>query len=156
MNSKNFGLAMTSLLSAPLSARPSDRTQSDNANAPVFVWREVARRDAFTTEMLKNTKYKVNLYVFAGYVDKRGKERKREKKKTEKQGRLSKVQRERVELQRTWKNSLFLDTENEETNEMYKCWTGVLSQFGFWSKYFRRTKRWIFPLEVKRFAHLTL
>ena len=45
--------------------------------------------------IIKNTKYKVNLYVFVGYVDKRGKERKREKKKTEKRGRLSKVQRER-------------------------------------------------------------
>ena len=102
MNAKNFGLVMTSLLSAPLSLRTlSVRTQSHNANAPVFVWREVAWRDAFTTEMLKNTKYKVNLYVFVGYVDKSGKERKREKKKTKKQGRLSKVQRERVELQRT-------------------------------------------------------
>ena len=74
---------------------PSVRTQSHNADAPVFVWREVAWRDAFTTEMLKNTKYKVNLYVFVGYVDKRGKERKREKKKTEKRGQLSKAQRER-------------------------------------------------------------
>ena len=45
--------------------------------------------------IIKNTKYKVNLYVFVGYVDKRGKERKREKNKTEKRGRLSKVQRER-------------------------------------------------------------
>ena len=105
MNAKNFGLVMTSLLSAPLSvrppARPSFRMQSHNANAPVFVWREVAWRDGFTTEMLKNTKYKANLYVFVGYVDKRGKERKREKKKTEKQGRLSEVQRERLELQTT-------------------------------------------------------
>ena len=99
MNAKNFGLVMTSLVH-PYD-RPPVRTQSHNANAPVFVWREVAWRDAFTTEMLKNTKYKVNLYVFVGYVDKRGKERKKEKKKTEKQGRLSKVQRERVELQRT-------------------------------------------------------
>ena len=61
----------------------------------MFVWREVAWRDAFTTEMLNNTKYKVNLCVFVVYVDKRGKERKREKMKTEKRGRLSKVQRER-------------------------------------------------------------
>ena len=61
----------------------------------MFVWREFAWRDAFTTEMLKNTKYKVNLYVFVGYVDKPEKERKREKKETEKRGRLSKVQRER-------------------------------------------------------------
>ena len=45
--------------------------------------------------MIGNTKYKVNLYFFVGYVDKRGKRRKREKKKTEKRGRLSKVQRER-------------------------------------------------------------
>ena len=77
------------------SDRPPVRTQSHNANAPVFVRREVAWRDAFTTEMLKNTKYKVNLYFFVGYVDKRGKKRKKEKKKTEKPGRLSKVQRER-------------------------------------------------------------
>ena len=34
--------------------------------------------------MLKNTKYKVNLNVFAGYVDKRRKKRKREKKKKKK------------------------------------------------------------------------
>ena len=84
MNAKNFGLVMTSLLSAPLSARPSVRTQSHNANAPVFVWREVAWRDGFTAEML-----------FVGYVEKCGKEKKKEKKKTEKRGRLSKVQRER-------------------------------------------------------------
>ena len=45
--------------------------------------------------MLKKTKDKVNLYVFVGYVEKRGKKRKREKKKTGKRGRLSKVQRER-------------------------------------------------------------
>ena len=56
---------------------PSVRTQSHNAYAPVFVWREVAWRDVFTTEMLKNRKCKVNLYVFVGYVDKGGKERKR-------------------------------------------------------------------------------
>ena len=99
MNAKNFDLVMTSLVH-PYNHTPV-RTQSHNANVPVFVWREVAWRDAFTTEMQKNTKYKVNLYVFVGYVDKRGKERKRVKKKTEKQGRLSKVQRERVELQRT-------------------------------------------------------
>ena len=73
------------------SVHPTVRTQSHNANAPLFVWWEVAWRGAFTTEMLKNTKYKVNLYVFVGYVDKRGKKRKREKKKTEKQGLLSKV-----------------------------------------------------------------
>ena len=60
------------------------RTQSHNANAPVFVWREVAWRGAFTTEMLKNTKYKVNLYVFVGYIDKGEKKRKREKKITKK------------------------------------------------------------------------
>ena len=42
------------------SVRPTVRTQSHNADAPVFVWREVAWRDAFTTEMLMNTKYKVN------------------------------------------------------------------------------------------------
>ena len=60
------------------SVRPSVR------NPSTFVWREVAWRDAFTTEMLKNTKCKVNLHVFVGYVDKRGKKRKRGKKKTEK------------------------------------------------------------------------
>lgn len=43
------------------SVRPTVLTQSHSANAPVFVWREVAWREAFTTEMLKNTKYKVNL-----------------------------------------------------------------------------------------------
>ena len=80
MIAKNFGLVMKSLLSV----RPSVRTQSLNASAPVLVWREVAWRDAFTTEMLKNTKYKVNLYAFVGYVDKRGKKKKREKRKTEK------------------------------------------------------------------------
>ena len=69
--------------------------QSHNANAPVSAWREVAWGDAFTTEMLKNTKCKVNLYVFVGYVTKRGKKRKREKKKTEKRRRLCNVQRER-------------------------------------------------------------
>ena len=90
MNAKNFGLFMTSLV-RPYTVRPSVRTQSHNANAPMFVSREVAWRDAFTTEMLKNTECKVNLYVFVGYVDKRGKERKREKKKTEKRRRLSKV-----------------------------------------------------------------
>ena len=47
-----------------------------------------------TTEMLKNAKYKVNLYVSVGYVDKRERKRKREKKKTKKWRQLSKVQRE--------------------------------------------------------------
>ena len=83
MIAKKFDLVMTSLLSV----RPSVRTQSLNANAPVFVWWEVAWQDAFTTEMLKNTKYKENLDVFVGYVDKRGKKRNREKKKTEKRRR---------------------------------------------------------------------
>ena len=64
MKAKNFGLVMTTLVH-PYD-RPSDRTQSHNANAPVFVRREVAWRGAFTTEMIKNTKYKVNLYVFVG------------------------------------------------------------------------------------------
>ena len=64
------------------SVRPTARTQSHNANAPAFVWREVA----FTAEMLKNTKYKVNLCVFAGYVkltnaERRERERKRKQKK---------------------------------------------------------------------------
>ena len=95
---------MTSLLSAPLSVR----TQSHNANAPVFLWREDAccchprlfggklhGEMRLQHKMVKNSKYKVNFYVFVGYVEKRGKKRKREKKKTEKRGRLSKVQRER-------------------------------------------------------------
>ena len=56
---------------------------------------EIVWQDAFTTEMLKNKKHKDNLYVFVGYVDKRGKKRKREKKKTKKRRRLSKVQRGR-------------------------------------------------------------
>ena len=86
-----FGYDVT----CPSVHRTPVRKQSHNANAPVFVWREVAWRDVFTTEMLKNKKCKVNLYVFVGYVDKRAKERKREKKKTEKRRRLSKVQRER-------------------------------------------------------------
>ena len=43
MNAKNFGLVMTSLLSI----QPYVLTQSHNANGPVFVWRAVARRDAF-------------------------------------------------------------------------------------------------------------
>ena len=45
---------------------------------------EIVWQDAFTTEMLKNKKQKDNLYVFVGYVDKRGQKRKREKKKTKK------------------------------------------------------------------------
>ena len=71
--------------------------QSHNANAPVFVWREVAWRDAFVTEMLKDTKCKINLYVFVGYmcVGTRGKKRKREKEKTKKRRRLRQVQGER-------------------------------------------------------------
>ena len=56
---------------------------------------EMRLQQLFTTEMLKKAQYKVNLYVFVGYVDKRGKKRKREKKKSEKRGRLSKVQLEK-------------------------------------------------------------
>ena len=53
-------------------------------------------RDAFTTEILKNTKYKVNLYVLVGYVDKRGRRRKRKREKeNKKRRRLRKVQRKR-------------------------------------------------------------
>ena len=67
--------------------------QSHNANAPVFVRREVAQRDAFKKQ--QNTKeHKIQsqyLYVFVGYVDKRGKKRKRERKKIKKR----KVQREK-------------------------------------------------------------
>ena len=77
-----FGFDVTSL-------HPTVRTQSHNANAPAFVWREVAWRDAFTTGMLKNTKY--NIKVFVGCVYKRRKKSKREKKKTKKRRRLSKV-----------------------------------------------------------------
>ena len=51
---KWFGYDITSV-------RPTVLTQSHNANAPVFVWREVACREAFTTEKIKNTNYKVNL-----------------------------------------------------------------------------------------------
>ena len=47
---------------------------------------EIVWQDAFTTGMLKNKKHKDNLYVFVGYVDKRGKKRKREKKKKKKSG----------------------------------------------------------------------
>ena len=65
MNERKFGFVMTSL---------SVRTQSHNANAPVVFWREVAWRYAFTTEVLKNTKYKINLFAFVGYVDKTWKE----------------------------------------------------------------------------------
>ena len=79
MNTKNFGLVMTSFPSA----RPSVRNPT-MLMRPCFVWREVAWRDEFTTEMLKNTKYKVNLYVF---VDKRRKKRKREKKEKKKKRR---------------------------------------------------------------------
>ena len=67
-NAKNFGLVMVSL---PF-VRPSVRTQSDNAN----------RRYLFGGKFrgqLKNTKYKLNLYVFVRYVDKRGKKRLNEK-----------------------------------------------------------------------------
>ena len=38
--------------------------------------------------------YKVNLYVLFGYVEKRGKKRRRAKKKTKKWRRLNKIQRE--------------------------------------------------------------
>ena len=44
----------------------------------------MARRDAFTTDMIKDKKCKGNLYVFVEYIDKRGKERKREKKRKQK------------------------------------------------------------------------
>ena len=79
MNAKNFGLAMTSLPSIRPPARTYVRTQSKKTNVPEFVWREVAWQNAFTTEMLMNTKYKVNLYVFVGYVDKHEKKRRRQK-----------------------------------------------------------------------------
>ena len=46
---KKFGLVMTSLVH-PYDCPPV-RTQSHNANVPVFVWREVAWRDAFTKEV---------------------------------------------------------------------------------------------------------
>ena len=96
MNAKNFALVMTSLLSVrPSSARTYVRTQSHNTNAPVFVWREVAWRDAFTTKILTNTKNKVNLYVFSGDILQTWKEEKEREKEIKKRRRLSKVQRER-------------------------------------------------------------
>ena len=96
MNAKNFGLVRTSLPSVrPSPAHTYIRTQSHNANVPVFIWREVAWRDAFTTEMLKNTKCKVSLYVFAEYVLQMWKEEKEREKENKKRRRLSKVQRER-------------------------------------------------------------
>ena len=75
-----------------ISVRPSVLSHSHNAYAPVFVRREVAWR---APKILKNSKYKVNLYVFVGYIDKHGKKRKRERTKTKTRRRLSKVQRER-------------------------------------------------------------
>ena len=81
MNAKNFGLVMTSLLSV----RPSVRNPIMLMRLCLFGGKlhgEIVWQDALTTEMLKNQKHKNNLYVFVGYVDKRGKKRKREKKKT--------------------------------------------------------------------------
>ena len=80
MNARNFGLDMTSFLSI----RPSVRNPTMLMRPCLFGGKlhgEIVWQDAFTTEMLKNKKHKDNLYVFIGYVDKRGKKRKREKKK---------------------------------------------------------------------------
>ena len=99
MNAKNFGLVMTSLLSVHTPyVRPSVRNSTMLMRLCLFGGKlhgEIVWQGAFTTEMLKNKKHKDNLYVFVGYVDKRGKKRKREKKKTKKRRRLSKVQRGR-------------------------------------------------------------
>ena len=57
--------------------------------------------------------YKVNLFVFVGYVHKRGKKRKREKKKTKKRTRLSKIQRERVsKLEQAGRKSKFKEASH--------------------------------------------
>ena len=80
MNARNFGLDMTSFLSI----RPSVRNPTMLMRPCLFGGKlhgEIVWQDEFTTEMLKNKKHKDNLYVFVGYVDKRGKKRKREKKK---------------------------------------------------------------------------
>ena len=92
MNVKKFGSVMTS----PMCIRPSDRPYAiPQSNAPVFVWREVAWRVAFTTEMLTNTKsiYMHSLDMLKN-AERREKERKRKQKK--KRRRLSKIQRETV------------------------------------------------------------
>ena len=65
-----------------LSIRPSVRNPTMLMRPCLFGGKlhgEIVKQDAFTTEMLKNKKQKDNLYVFVGYVDKRGKKRKREK-----------------------------------------------------------------------------
>ena len=83
VNARNFGLVMTSLLSV---------------RNPAMLMRPYLFGGKLHGEIRlrrKNKKYNVSLYVVVGYVDKRGKKRKREGKKTEKRRRLSKVQRER-------------------------------------------------------------
>ena len=131
MNAKNFGLVMTS----PLSIRPSVRNPTmlmrpclflfkhillpkfalrEKKTHREFVWREVVWKDslwqdAFTTEMLKNKKHKDNLYVFVGYVDKRGKKRKR--KKEDKKA-------EMIKQSSTWKRAT--DGELEQADRKRK------------------------------------
>ena len=83
MNAKNFGLVMTSLV-RPSVRRPYVRPYAiRNAKAPVFVLREVAWRDAFTTEMIKNTNTKP-IYMYSldmlTNVERRERERKRKQK----------------------------------------------------------------------------
>ena len=83
MNARDFGLDMTSFLSI----RPSVRNPTLLMRLCLFGGKlhgEIVCQDAFITEMLKNKKHRDNLYVFVGYVDKRGKKRKREKKKKKK------------------------------------------------------------------------
>ena len=81
MNSKNIGLVMTSLLSIRPRARTYVRTQSYKTNLPVFVWREVAWRDTFTTEMLMYAK-SIDMYSLdmLTNVIRRDRERKTKKK----------------------------------------------------------------------------
>ena len=90
---------MTSLLSVRTPyVRPSVRNPTMLMRPCLFGGKlhgEIVWQDAFTTEILKNKKHKDNLYVFVGYVDKRGKKRKREKKKTKKRRRSSGVERGR-------------------------------------------------------------
>ena len=62
--------------------------QCHNANAPVFVRREVAQRDALrkATEMLKNTKYKVNIYMYSLAMSTNVKRRERKRERKQKSG----------------------------------------------------------------------
>ena len=84
----------------PYTVRPSVRTQSHNANAHVFVWREVTWRDSlarcvYNRNAKADKKHKDNLYVYLLDMLTNVERRKREKKKTKKRRRLSKLQRGR-------------------------------------------------------------